>query len=418
MTSVADQAWFQDPALGRVFALLNADGGEGRVVGGAVRNSLMGLAVADIDIATTLLPETVMERAAAAGVKAVPTGIDHGTVTLVIDGRPFEVTTLRTDVETDGRRAKVAFSADWQSDAERRDLTINALYANAAGEVIDLVGGLDDIEKRNIRFIGNAATRIAEDYLRILRFFRFFAWYGSGRPDAEGLRASSSARSKLKTLSAERVWSELRKLLSAEDPGRALLWMRQVAVLSEILPETEKWGIDAIPALVATEKALGWEPDPLLRLASIIPPDPARLEELAARLKFSNAEAAYFRAWAKAAPVNDEISAAAFEKLLYRNGADGIIVRLKLALGVARGKAENGSFDEMSRSARLSKLLDHARIWKKPQFPLNGADVMATGIQAGPKVGEILSTLENQWVEENFVSDRAALLARLSEIAG
>ncbi len=418
MTSVADQAWFRDPALGRVFALLNADGGEGRAVGGAVRNSLMGLAVADIDIATTLLPEAVMERAAVAGIKAVPTGIAHGTVTLVIDGRPFEVTTLRTDVETDGRRAKVAFSADWQSDAERRDLTINALYANAAGEVIDLVGGLVDIEKRNIRFIGNAATRIAEDYLRILRFFRFFAWYGSGRPDAEGLRASSAARSKLKTLSAERVWSELRKLLSAEDPGRALLWMRQVAVLSEILPETEKWGIDAIPALVSTEKALGWTPDPLLRLASIIPPDPARLEELAARLKFSNAEAAYFRAWAKAAPVNDEISAAAFEKLLYRNGADGIIVRLKLALGVARGKAENGSFDEMSRSARLSKLLDHARIWKKPQFPLNGADVMATGIQAGPKVGEILSTLENQWVEENFISDRAALLARLSEIAG
>ncbi len=418
MTSVADQAWFQDPALGRVLALLNADGGEGRVVGGAVRNSLMGLAVADIDIATTLLPDAVTERAAAAGIKAVPTGIDHGTVTLVIDGRPFEVTTLRADVETDGRRAKVAFSTDWQTDAERRDLTINALYADASGEVIDLVGGLGDIEKRNIRFIGDAATRIAEDYLRILRFFRFFAWYGSGRPDAEGLKASSAARSKLKTLSAERVWSELRKLLAADDPGRALLWMRQVAVLTEILPETEKWGIDAIPALVATEKALGWAPDPLLRLAAIVPPDAARLEALAARLKLSNAEAAYFKAWAKAAPVNDEISTAGFERLLYRNGTEGIVVRLKLALGVARGKAEGGSFDEMSRSARLSKLLDHARLWNKPQFPLNGADVMAAGIPAGPKVGEILSTLENQWVEENFVSDRAALLARLTEIAG
>lgn len=415
MTSVADQAWFQDPSLGRVFALLNADGGEVRVVGGAVRNSLMGLAVADVDLATTLLPEAVIERAAASGIKAVPTGIDHGTVTLVIGGRPFEVTTLRTDVETDGRHAKVAFSMDWQSDAERRDLTINALYANAAGEVIDLVGGLDDIGKRNIRFIGSAATRIAEDYLRVLRFFRFFAWYGSGRPDAEGLRASSAARSKLKTLSAERVWSELRKLLSAEDPGRALLWMRQVAVLTEILPETEKWGIDAIPALVATEQALDWVPDPLLRLASIIPPDVARLDAMAARLKLSNAEAAYFKDWAKAAPVNDEISAAGFERLLYRNGTDGIIVRLKLALAVARGKAE-GSFEEMSRSARLSKLLDHAYAWRKPQFPLNGGDVMAAGIQAGPKVGEILSTLESRWVEENFVSDRAALLARLSEI--
>lgn len=417
MTSVADQAWFQDPALGRVFALLNANGGEGRVVGGAVRNSLMGLAVADIDLATTLLPEAVIERAAAAGIKAVPTGIAHGTVTLVIDGRPFEVTTLRTDVETDGRHAKVAFSTDWQSDAERRDLTINALYANAAGEVIDLVGGLDDIEKRNIRFIGSAATRIAEDYLRVLRFFRFFAWYGSGRPDAEGLRASSAARSKLKTLSAERVWSELRKLLSAEDPGRALLWMRQVAVLTEILPETEKWGIDAIPALVATEQALDWAPDPLLRLASIIPPDVARLDTMATRLKLSNAEATYFKDWARSAPVNDEISAAGFERLLYRNGTDGIIVRLKLALGVARGKAE-GSFEEMSRSARLSKLLDHARMWKKPQFPLNGGDVMALGVEPGPTVGKILSTLENQWVEENFISDRATLLARLSEITG
>ncbi len=174
MTSLADEAWFKDFRLQRVFALLNADGGEGRVVGGAVRNSLMGLPVSDIDIATTLTPDAVTERAKASGSKAIPTGIEHGTVTLVIEGKPFEVTTLRTDVETDGRRAKVAFSTDWQADAERRDLTINALYMNSKGEVVDLVGGLGDIEKRNIRFIGDAATRIAEDYLRILRFFRFF----------------------------------------------------------------------------------------------------------------------------------------------------------------------------------------------------------------------------------------------------
>ncbi|MGO6900642.1 CCA tRNA nucleotidyltransferase, partial [Rhizobium ruizarguesonis] len=273
MTGLADQAWFRDPALGRILTLLSADGGEGRVVGGAVRNSLMGLPVNDVDIATTLRPEAVMERAAAAGIKAVPTGLEHGTVTLVIDGKPFEVTTLRTDVETDGRHAKVAFSTDWKADAERRDLTINALYADAKGEVVDLVGGLADIKTRNIRFIGDAARRIAEDHLRILRFFRFFAYYGSGRPDAEGLKACSAARSKLTTLSAERVWSELRKLLGAGDPGRALLWMRQVAVLTEILPESERWGIDAIPSLITTEKALGWTPDPLLRLAAIVPPD-------------------------------------------------------------------------------------------------------------------------------------------------
>ncbi|EJT04341.1 CCA tRNA nucleotidyltransferase [Rhizobium sp. CCGE 510] len=418
MTGLADQAWFRDPALGRILALLNgaggAGGGEARIVGGAVRNSLMDLPVSDIDIATTLRPEAVMERAAEAGIKAVPTGLQHGTVTLVIDGKPFEVTTLRTDVETDGRHAKVAFSTDWKADAERRDLTINALYADAEGEVVDLVGGLADIEGRNIRFIGDAAKRIAEDHLRILRFFRFFAYYGSGRPDAEGLKACSAARSKLKMLSAERVWSELRKLLGAADPARALLWMRQVAVLTEILPESERWGIDAIPSLVATERALGWAPDPLLRLAAIVPPDAARLEALAARLKLSNAEAATLKAWAMAAPVNDDMSSAAFERLLYRNGPDGIMTRLKLALGVARGKAE-GDFDEMARSARLAKLLDQAANWKKPQFPLNGSDVISVGIASGPRVGELLAGLENQWVEENFVSDRAALLARLQE---
>ncbi|MBO9125048.1 MULTISPECIES: CCA tRNA nucleotidyltransferase [unclassified Rhizobium] len=414
MTNLAHEAWFNDPALKRVFSLLNADGGEGRVVGGAVRNSLMGLAVSDIDVATTLTPDVVIERAKQAGIKAVPTGVEHGTVTLVIDRKPFEVTTLRADVETDGRRATVAFSTDWQTDAERRDLTINALYVGESGEVVDLVGGLIDIEKRNIRFIGDAATRIKEDYLRILRFFRFFAYYGSGRPDADGLRAAAAARSKLSTLSAERVWSEMRKLLSAEDPGRALLWMRTVGALTEILPETEKWGIDAIPALIATEKALSWTPDPLLRLAAIVPPDAKRLEAMAARLKLANAEAAVFKAWANAAPVNDEMSMAAFDRLLYRNGAEGIITRLKLALAVARGKAE-GDMAEMARSARLNRLLDHANAWVKPSFPVNGGDVMAAGIPSGRQVGETLAALEHQWVEENFASDRATLLARLSD---
>jgi poly(A) polymerase len=415
MTSLAQEAWFKDPALERVFALLNADGGEARVVGGAVRNSLMGLPVSDIDVATTLTPDTVLERAKASGIKAVPTGIDHGTVTLVIDGKPFEVTTLRADIETDGRRAKVAFSTDWRTDAERRDLTINALYADQRGHVVDLVDGLADIEKRNIRFIGDAAMRIAEDHLRILRFFRFFAYYGSGRPDADGLRASAAARSKLQTLSAERVWSELRKLLAAPDPGRALLWMRQAGVLTEILPETEKWGIDAIPALIATERALGWKPDPLLRLAAMVPPDLARLEKMAARLKLANAETAFFKAWANAPPVDDDISTAALDRLLYRSGTDGTLARLRLSLAAARGKAES-DLSEMSRSARLGRLLDHAQGWKKPSFPLNGSDVMANGVPSGKRVGEILTSLESRWIEENFASDRAALLARLRDM--
>ncbi|WP_208249999.1 CCA tRNA nucleotidyltransferase [Rhizobium sp. T1470] len=415
MTNLGHEAWFKDPALTRVLSLLNADGAEGRVVGGAVRNSLMGLPVSDIDVATTLTPEQVIKRAAAAAIKAVPTGVAHGTVTLVIDGKPFEITTLRADVETDGRRAKVAFSSDWQTDAERRDLTINALYVDSKGDVIDLVGGLADIEKRNIRFIGDAATRVAEDYLRILRFFRFFAYYGSGRPDAEGLRACASARAKLKTLSAERVWSELRKLFSVEDPGRALLWMRQVGVLSEILPETEKWGIDTIPTLINTERALGWKPDPLLRLAAIVPCDADRLEKMARRLKLANAEAAYFKAWTRAPVINDELSSAAFARLLYRHGADGIATRLKLALATARGKAE-ADMQEMARCARLGKLLELAENWKKPKFPINGGDVMGAGVPAGKQVGETLSALEDIWVEENFTPDRAALLARLNDL--
>jgi poly(A) polymerase len=417
MTTVAGEAWFSDPAVKRVLGLLNAHGAEGRIVGGAVRNSLMRLPVSDIDVATTLVPEAVMARAAAAGIKAVPTGIAHGTVTLVVDGRPFEVTTLRRDVVTDGRRARVAFSDDWQEDAERRDLTINALYATDTGDVVDLVGGLPDIEKRQVRFIGDAGQRIAEDYLRILRFFRFFAHYGQGRPDAEGLRACAAARTNIKLLSAERVWSETRKLLSARDPARSLLWMRQAAVLTEVLPETEKWGIDAIPALIATEQALGWKPDPLLRLAAIVPPDPERLAGLAERLKLSKAEAARLQAWAKAPAVKDDLSEAAFDRLLYRNGAEGIAMRLKLSLANARAKAA-GDFEEMARAARLSNLLDRAEVWKKPQFPINGSDALNAGFQVGLKVGEALGALEQQWIDANFTLDRATLLARLKEMIG
>ena len=247
----------------------------------------------------------------------MPTGIDHGTVTLVIAGRAYEVTTLRADVETDGRRAKVVFGTDWQVDAERRDLTINALYARVDGEVVDLVGGLADIENGVVRFIGDPAERIAEDHLRILRFFRFFAWYGSGRPEPEGLKACAAAREKLAGLSAERIWAELKKLLAAPDPGRALLWMRQTGVLAEVLPETEKWGIDAVPGIIQMEKAFRWKPDPLLRLAGMIPPDKERIAALAGRLKLSRAEAARLAAWADAPAVAYDIKEAAFDRLLY-----------------------------------------------------------------------------------------------------
>ncbi|MDA5634077.1 MULTISPECIES: CCA tRNA nucleotidyltransferase [Rhizobium/Agrobacterium group] len=412
MNSLAGRDWFEKPALKRIFTLLNADGGEVRIVGGAVRNALMDLPVVDVDMATTLTPDVVVQRAKAAGIKAVPTGIEHGTVTLVIDGEGFEVTTLRRDVETNGRHAQVAFGTDWQTDAERRDLTINALYANEKGEIIDLIDGLPDVETRTVRFIGDAAMRIAEDYLRILRFFRFFAHYGSGRPDADGLRASARAKDKLGTLSAERVWSETKKLLSARDPSRALLWMRQSGVLAEILPETEKWGIDAIHGLVATEQSLGWTVDPMLRLAAIVPPDKDRLAALAARLRLSKAEAGYLAGWASAPVIDPEMKETALDRLLYRQGVEGVRTRLKLALASARADLSAGDA-AMQKVARLSTLLTRAEKFKKPGFPLSGADVMAAGVEAGPKVGEVLKSLEEKWIDVNFSLDRAALTARL-----
>jgi len=413
MSGIAGQSWFSKPGLQRIFSLLNADGGEARVVGGAVRNALMGLPVGDIDMATTLPPQDVVERAKEAGIKAVPTGIDHGTVTLVVDGEGYEVTTLRRDVTTDGRHAEVAFGTDWKEDAERRDLTINALYADASGEVIDLIGGLADIETKTVRFIGDAATRIAEDHLRILRFFRFFAYYGSGRPDADGLRASARAKDKLSTLSAERVWSEMKKLLSADDPSRALLWMRQAGVLAQILPETEKWGIDSIHGLVATEEALGWRPDPMLRLASIIPPDAERVAALSSRLRMSKNEAARLDQWAKAPAIDPSLAETALDRLLYRQGVEGVKTRLKLALSSARADMSAGEAS-MQKIAKLSTLLTRAEKFNKPSFPLSGADVLAAGLPAGPQVGEVLSELEAAWVDGNFAADRETLLSRLA----
>ena len=416
MTSVSDQDWFREERVQRVLDVLNGDGGETRIVGGAVRNALMGHAVGDIDMATTFLPEAVMERAKAAGMKPVPTGIDHGTVTVVADGKPFEVTTLRADVETFGRHATVRFGSDWKEDAERRDLTINALYAGRDGDVIDLVGGLADIETNTVRFIGDARTRIAEDYLRILRFFRFFAWYGGGRPDAEGLRASVAGRDGLKTLSAERVWMEIKKLMKAVDPSRALLWMRQTGVLTVVLPESEKWGIDAVPGLIDSERTLGFEPDPYLRLAAMIPPDREKISAMARRLRFSNAERDRMLAFADAPEVSSDIAESALRHLLYRNGRDGILMRLRLALAAARAKAAAGDLEAAANAARLKTMTELATKWEKPELPFTGGDIINTGVPAGPRIGILLGELEDWWVSGDFKDDRAALAARLKAI--
>jgi poly(A) polymerase len=410
MTSIASEAWFADENLKKVLGLLNRDGGEARVVGGAVRNSLMGIPVSDMDIATTLRPEDVLVRAEAAGIKCVPTGINHGTVTLVSGGHPFEVTTLRKDVETDGRHAEVEFTDDWKADAERRDLTINALYADGQGEVHDYVGGLNDIETATIRFIGSAAQRIEEDHLRILRFFRFFAYYGKGRPDAEGLKASAAAKKSLQFLSSERVWTEMRKLLSAEDPFRALLWMRTAGVLTEVLPETEKWGIDLVPALIRAEKQFGWHADPLLRLAGMVPPVADRLQTMAERLKMSGAERRFFRQFAEFPEIAETVTQNDFERLLYDKGIEGAVTKLKLAIASAVGKGED-DLEALRRIGFLQKRLQDTLAWFKPIFPVKGADLMALGMPAGPDIGATLERLEQRWIGSQFTLPKDELLA-------
>lgn len=408
MTLAGKADWLNGPDLQKLLTILSADGEQARVAGGAVRNALLGEPVADVDIATTALPNETMRRAEAAGFKAIPTGIEHGTVTVVAHGKGYEVTTLRADIETDGRRAKVSFGRDWQADAERRDFTINALYAEADGTVVDLVGGIADLETRRLRFIGDAETRIREDYLRILRFFRFFAWFGDGRPDAEGLKACARLKEGLGRLSAERVWSELKKLLSAPDPSRALLWMRQAGVLTSILPESEKWGIDAIHGLVRAEADFGWSAEALLRLEAMVPPDPARMKALGERLKLSTDETQRLQRWAMTPAVEAKSTETALAKTLYLGDRRGVLDRLRLSLAGARARAaENDA--AMMEAGGYSRLLAYASAWEKPIFPLKAVDV---GMEAGPRLGKALKALEQEWVESGFALDRGALIER------
>ncbi|WP_419906098.1 CCA tRNA nucleotidyltransferase [Hoeflea sp.] len=410
--SIAGADWFKARRLHRVLELLNAEGGEARIVGGAVRNTLMGLDVGDVDIATTLHPKDVIQRAGKARIKAVPTGIDHGTVTLVVESVPYEVTTLRADIESHGRHATVAYGADWSEDAHRRDLTINGLYADKDGNVIDLVGGLADIESRTVRFIGEAGTRIKEDYLRILRFFRFFAWYGGGRPDAEGLKACARLKSGLAGLSAERVWSELKRLLAAPDPSRALLWMRQSGVLSEILPESEKWGIDAVFGVVQTGAALNWPADPLLRLMAIVPHDAERLDAMASRLRMSNSERKRLVQWAGQPAVAEDVADTALKRMLYLGDKQAITDTLNLQL-CARRKAAESDDEALRGAAALSRLLNVARDWSSPVFPVSGGDLLKAGLASGPEVGAAMTALEEAWIASNFTLTRKELLERL-----
>lgn len=405
--SIAGAKWLETPAARAIFAALDGEGGRTRAVGGIVRDTLLGLERADIDMATEFTPDEMTARAEAAGIAAHPTGIEFGTVTLVHSGVPIEVTTLRSDIETDGRHAVVRFGTDWEADAARRDFTINAIYAFADGTVYDPLGGAADCAARKVRFIGRPSDRIAEDYLRILRFFRFFAVYGSGRPDAEGLKACARLKGGLKRLSAERVWSELKKLLGADDPSRALLWMRTASVLSEVLPESEKWGIDAVHPLIAADKDLGRTPDALLRLMAIIPPRAERVASVSERLRLANAERERLERWSASETPDPQTDDRAVAELLYRGEAGGIADRLKLAASAAR------TTGEADKAAGFDRLLAAAETYRRPKFPVRGKDLVARGHAQGPELGRRLKELEEIWIESGFALARKELLERI-----
>ncbi|WP_332065987.1 CCA tRNA nucleotidyltransferase [Bartonella sp. CB189] len=405
--------WLQRSCIQKLLHVLSLDGEEARVVGGAVRNQLLGKPISDIDIATTCLPQQIIMRVEKAGFRAVPTGIAFGTITVVAESCSYEVTTLRSDIETDGRHAKVLFGRDWKKDAERRDFTINALYCDAAGQLYDVVGGLNDIASRTIRFIGPAENRIREDYLRILRFFRFFAWYGEGRPDAEGLKACACLKNGLKKLSSERIWAEVRKLLTVSDPIRALLWMRQSGVLTIILPETEKWGIDAIHSLVKIERVFGWEIDPLLRLESIVPPDSVRLHKMANRLRLSNKEAARLKEWAELEAINENCSDHFLQKLIYSHGRQPILDQLSLSIAAAYVDVMEKS-EALKKAENYIKLYQLAQKWKIPTFPVSGKDLIKKGLAQGALIGQMLKKLESIWIESGFLIDRNELLEKIN----
>ena len=403
------QPWMTHPATRAVMAALEAAGGAGcaRFVGGCVRNALLKQPVADIDIATTLTPDAVTRALTAAGLKAVPTGIEHGTVTAVASGRPFEITTLRRDVETDGRRAVVAFTTDWAEDAQRRDFRLNALYAEPDGTLHDPTGGgLEDARAGRIVFVGDAETRIREDGLRILRFFRFLAWYGRGEPDAAGLAACAALKVRIANLSAERVSAELLKLLAAEDPRPAVRLMAQAGVLAAVLPEAQ--GLTRFERLVAIETEQLFTEDALLRLAALLPDDPTVGLALAERLRLSNAqrERLVF-ALAPQPPLKSWMSPKETRRLVYRLGAEAFCDRVTLAWAASERPAA---------TTQWRALLPTARSWTPPRFPLTGDEVMAAGVAKGPLVGEVLREVEAWWVENDFPEDKLGLIERLKAV--
>ena len=395
---LAGADWMTSPPTRAVMRALTGAGGEARFVGGCVRNALLGRPIDDIDIATTLRPEAVQAAAANAGLKAVPTGLRHGTVTVVVDHRPFEVTTLRIDVQTDGRHAVVAFSDDWRADAARRDFTMNTLSAAPDGRVFDYFGGVDDARAGRVRFVGDPAARIREDYLRILRFFRFYAQYGRPPADDAALTAIREQVDGIAGLSGERLRQEKLKLLSAPDPTPAIALMAQTGALHRVVPEPRP---ERLAPLIAWEAAVGGDPAPIRRLAALAGADAKTLSE---RLRLSRAEADRLgAALATTPPIPEDLAAPALRAFTYRIGVMAAVDRLLLA------QAMGG----MLVDATTVQAIRDLRHWQPPVFPVTGKDMVAAGLAPGPDVGRALRKLESWWIGEDFRPDRHRLLQQV-----
>jgi len=404
--SLKDAGWLKRPETVRVFGALTGAGIETRAVGGAVRNTLLGREVTEVDLATTALPKTVMTLARKAGLKAVPTGIAHGTVTVVVDGHSFEITTLRRDVETFGRRAKIAFTEDWTEDAKRRDFTLNALYADADGALYDPLGGFADLIAGRVRFIGEADARIKEDYLRILRFFRFNAYYGTGALDAEGLAACVRQRDGMRKLSAERVASELRRILIAPGANAAIQALFDQGLLSGLLAAAPR--LSRLSRLIGIEHALQREPAAILRLAALAVYVREDAQRLAARFKLSNANQADLALGADEsldAALPDE---AAARRLLYRLGPERFPLQVLLAWADCAAPTDDADW---------RRALTLPERWTAPTFPLRGSDITGLGTVTGPDVGKILREAEAAWIDGGFVETRDELLQRAKALA-
>ena len=404
----ARQAWMRWPETLAVLAALTKDGGAARFVGGCVRNALLGCEVddIDIDIATPLLPDDVVKRLKAAGLGAVPTGIEHGTVTAVANGKPYEITTLRRDVATDGRHAVVAFTTDWAEDAWRRDFTMNALYAGADGEIFDYASGIADLKAGRVRFMGDAVTRIREDYLRILRLFRFQAWYGKGEIDPEALQAAAAERAGLQKLSGERIAKEMLKLLRAENPVPCLRAMAATAILPEIMPGA--LSLARLERLVQIESDAFFAPDAILRLAALLPDDMKAAGALCDRWKLSNADRMRLEDLASATEkIVPYLSIREVRKLLYRLDRQRFRDRAMLRW------AED---PKTSNAVQWRALLAMADSWQRPHFPLTGRAVMAAGVPEGPLVGRVLAEVEEWWIDADFTADEFSLAERLKAV--